>query len=103
MTDIQEGDPRLTVDGFTWPDDKTWRGQTEAERLATLARHSEHLKMQAMRRDRFQHLSDADLKDAVSELLSARGERPYRVLRGGQELWETWVDAFRAAIRYLPE
>lgn len=42
------------------------------------------------------------IKYAVAELLSHRGERPYRVLRGGQELWETWVPAFEAAIRYLP-
>ena len=42
------------------------------------------------------------LKDAVCELLSHRGERPYRVLRGGQELWETWLPAFEAATRYLP-
>lgn len=46
--------------------------------------------------------TDGQLKDAVSELLSHRGERPYRVLRGGQELWETWVPAFRTALRYLP-
>ena len=45
-------------------------------------------------------LTDAALKDAVTELLSARGERPYRVLRGGQELWEMWLPAFRAAMRY---
>lgn len=47
-------------------------------------------------------LSDADLKDAVTELLSHRGESPYRILRGGSALWETWVPSFRAAIRYLP-
>lgn len=46
--------------------------------------------------------TDAQLKDAVTELLSHRGERPWRVLRGGQELWETWLPAFRAALRYLP-
>ncbi|MET4895774.1 hypothetical protein RN629_01210 [Sphingomonadaceae bacterium jetA1] len=52
--------------------------------------------------DAAEGLADAQLKDAVSELLSHRGERPYRILRGGQALWETWVPSFRAAIRYLP-
>lgn len=30
--------------------------------------------------------TDAQIKDATTEYLSHRGERPYRVLRGGQEL-----------------
>ncbi len=47
-------------------------------------------------------LTDAQLKDAVSEMLSHRGERPGRILRGGTALWETWVPAFRAGLRYLP-
>ena len=43
-----------------------------------------------------------ELRSAICEMLSHRGERPMRVLRGGQELWETWVPAFQAALRYLP-
>lgn len=48
------------------------------------------------------NLTDAQLKNAVTELLSNRGERPYRILQGGSALWETWLPSFRAAIRYLP-
>lgn len=42
------------------------------------------------------------IKSIVTEYLSHRGERPYRVLRGGQELWETHVEAMLSALRYLP-
>lgn len=43
--------------------------------------------------------TDAQIKDATTEYLSHRGERPYRVLRGGQELWEAHAPAMRAAFR----
>lgn len=43
--------------------------------------------------------TDAQIKDATTEYLSHRGERPYRILRGGQELWETHVPAMREAFR----
>lgn len=46
---------------------------------------------------------NGSIKDVVCELLSHRGERPYRILRGGQALWETWVPAIEAALRYLPK
>jgi hypothetical protein len=47
-------------------------------------------------------LTDAQLKDAVTELLSHRGEDPYWFFNTGQQYWETWLPAFRAAMRYLP-
>lgn len=42
-------------------------------------------------------MTDAALKDAAIEYLSHRGENPYRVLRGGSQLWETHVASMKAA------
>jgi len=43
-------------------------------------------------------ITDQMVKDAATEYLSHKGERPYRVLRSGQELWETHAAAMRAAL-----
>jgi hypothetical protein len=43
-------------------------------------------------------IADQMVKDAATEYLSHKGERPYRVLRGGQELWETCAPAMRHAL-----
>lgn len=43
-------------------------------------------------------ITDAFIKDATTEYLSHRGEQPYRVLRGGQQLWETHAPAMRHAL-----
>ena len=43
-------------------------------------------------------ITDAFIKDATTEYLSHRGEQPYRILRGGQQLWETHAPAIRAAL-----
>jgi len=41
------------------------------------------------------------VRRAASEYLMHKGERPWRVLRGGQELWETCAPAMRAALATL--
>lgn len=43
--------------------------------------------------------TDKQVKRATAEYLSYCGENPYRVLRGGQELWEARAPAMREAFR----
>jgi hypothetical protein len=43
--------------------------------------------------------TDKQIKRATAEYLSYCGENPYRVLRGGQELWEARAPAMREAFR----
>lgn len=49
--------------------------------------------------DLVEALTEAQIKTVTTEYLSHRGERPYRVLRGGQELWEAHAPAMRWAFR----
>ena len=53
-------------------------------------------------REKIAQISDADLKNVVTEILSHRGQNPYRTFRGGELLWETWLPAVRAALAYMP-
>lgn len=43
-------------------------------------------------------VTDEMVRKASNEYLMHKGERPWRVLRGGQELWETCALAMRAAL-----
>ena len=43
-------------------------------------------------------ISDHLVKEITIEYLMARGEQPYRILRGGYSLWETHVPAMRLAL-----
>lgn len=45
--------------------------------------------------------TDKQIRWATTEYLSHRGERPNRLLRGGQELWETHAQSMREAFRVL--
>lgn len=45
-------------------------------------------------------IAEQRAKDAAIEYLSHRGENPYRILRGGQALWETHLPAMRAALSF---